>query len=285
MGKPLSSFGVGNVWRLCLVRKDPKTSSLCSCSCLQIGTCKVKMSPKTIHTFCGQNCSSNTRLHKLDILFASLTAFQEAAGSIISYLSVVKNNWIECVAGEWHGIAWGSAECLACCGFQEVSLARQVNSSSPSLHPLSLSLMHLEGREQPTVSLQLKQLKLIKSKSLLSKRPWIQLDQKPLVKQPLKVYQKFISMVIYLGKRIKMLIEMFLYVLVFKGRKVEDFLGRKVELSLYVSSCHSVIISLFSYASFLFFYFKRKEQRTWYSKDLGLVPRLVLVLMSGDRLN
>jgi len=69
-------------------------------------------------------------------------------------------------------------------------------------------------------------------------------------------------MVIYLGKRIKMLIEMFLYVLVFKGRKVEDFLGRKVELSLYVSSCHSVIISLFSYASFLFFYFKRKEQRT-----------------------
>lgn len=55
-----------------------------------------------------------------------------------------------------------------------------------------------------------------------------------MVKQPLKVYQKFISMVIYLGKHIKMLIEMGFFVMhdFFKGRRVGDFLGRKVELPL-----------------------------------------------------
>lgn len=87
LGKSLNSFGVGNVWSmkaLLSAKKDPKTSRICSCSCLQTGMCKVKMSLKNIHTFLGQNCSSNTWHHKLDILFASLTVLQEVEGSTVS---------------------------------------------------------------------------------------------------------------------------------------------------------------------------------------------------------
>lgn len=79
----------------------------------------------------------------------------------------------------------------------------------------SFSLSCALIREQSLVSLQMKQLKLTRSKSNLSKRPWIQQDQKPLVKHPLKVYQKFISMVIYLGEHIKMLIEMGFFGVIF----------------------------------------------------------------------
>lgn len=87
MGKSLNSFGVGNVWNRKTGfsgEKDPKTSSLCSCSCFQIGIRKVKMFPKNIHTFLDQNCSSNAWLRKLDIPFASLAVFQEVEGSIVS---------------------------------------------------------------------------------------------------------------------------------------------------------------------------------------------------------
>lgn len=154
---------------------------------------------------------------------------------------------------EWHKIVLLGAGCSACCGFRKVHQTSHVNSDIPSSHPLSLSHMHLEEWEQSIVSLQLKQLKLIKSKSFLSKRPWIQLDQRPLVKQPLKVYQKFISMVIYLGKRIKMLIEMFFMHYFFKGRNAADFLWGNIELSLIFH--HNVIISLFSCASLHFFFF------------------------------
>lgn len=121
--------------------KDPKTSSMCICSSLQIGTCKVKMSPKNIYTFLGQNCSSNTWLHKLDMLFASLTVFQEVEGSIISvYQSckICRVNWL-CK------LNWMAQNCTAQCRvhcmlwFPKVSQASQVSRNSPSLHPLSVS--------------------------------------------------------------------------------------------------------------------------------------------------
>lgn len=64
--------------------KDPNTSSMCSCSCLQIETGKVKMFPRNIHTFLGQNCSSNRWFQKLKALFASVTEFWEVEGSIVS---------------------------------------------------------------------------------------------------------------------------------------------------------------------------------------------------------
>lgn len=79
------------------------------------------------------------------------------------------------------------------------------------LYILFLCLVHSEWRDQPMALLTLKQLKLTKSKSFLSKWSQMQLDQKPLVKQLPKVYQKFISMVIYLGKHINALIEMLCY--------------------------------------------------------------------------
>lgn len=76
--------------------KDPNTSSMRSCSCLQIETGKVKMFPRNIHTFLGQNCSSNRWLQKLDVLFASLTEIQEVERQHYEHLGIVYNNWIDC---------------------------------------------------------------------------------------------------------------------------------------------------------------------------------------------
>lgn len=135
-----------------------------------------------------------------------LPVFQEVESDILCLYQCVKLNVLLGNGTKLHCLVLRAL----CCGFQKVSQEQSHFTSS-----FSVSVSHALRREQSTVSFRLKQLKLIKSKSLLSKRPWIQLDQKPLVKQPLKVYQKFISMVIYLGKHIKMLIEIYFFKCIF----------------------------------------------------------------------
>lgn len=129
------------------------------------------------------------------------------------HLGIVYNNWIEFIA------PWLSAV-GAVVSQRPARPAGMAGTVPPSP---SFSVSHALRREQSLVSLLLKQLKLIRSKSILPKRPWIQQDQKPLVKQPLKVYQKFISMVIYLGKHIKMLIEMLFWCYFLKAERLKVF--------------------------------------------------------------
>lgn len=131
------------------------------------------------------------------------------------HLGIVYSNWIEFIA------LWLSA--VGAVVSPRPARPAGMVGTVPLTPFFFFSVSHEPRREQLSVSLLLKQLKLIRSKSILPKRPWIQQDQKPLVKQPLKVYQKFISMVIYLGKHIKMLIEMLFWCYFLKADRLEIF--------------------------------------------------------------
>lgn len=81
------------------------------------------MFPRNIHTFLGQNCTSNRRLQKLDVLFASLTEFREVEGGIVSI-------WESCAIIELDLLL--CAGCSGCWGVPKASQASRDGRNSPS---------------------------------------------------------------------------------------------------------------------------------------------------------